>query len=91
MAVNKPAVDSVRRAYGNLTVKHGVGTTLGGLHARSVVLYAHNRSGVPIRILVAAALGHRTAWVLEAFSARQASQGDLVEAQQVVIALRLTG
>jgi hypothetical protein len=87
----RSALASIRKAYGAYTVKHGRGTTLGGLPARSVVLYTHNKSGVPIRILVAAAQGPRLAYLLEAFNAQRAPQRDLVETQQIVIALRLAG
>jgi hypothetical protein len=87
----KPAVDAIRKAYNSVTVKHALGTTLGGVPARSVVLYARNKHGVPIRVLVAAAQGRRTAWVLEAFTAQKASQQALVEAQQIVLSLHLTG
>jgi hypothetical protein len=87
----RSALASIRKAYGAITVRHGRGTTLGGLPARSVVLYTHNKTGVPIRILVAAAQGRRQAYVLEAFNAQRAPERDLVETQQIVIALRLAG
>lgn len=86
-----PAVDLIRKSYRSVTVKHALGTSLSALPARSVVIYARNQRGVPIRILVAAAQGRSTAWVLEAFTAQHASQHDLVEAQQIVIALHLSG
>jgi hypothetical protein len=87
----KPAVDAIRKQYKSVTVKHALGTTLGGLPARSVVLYTRNKHGVPIRILVAAAQGRRTGWVLEAFTAQKASEQVLVQAQQIVLALHLRG
>ncbi len=87
----RSALASIRKAYGAVTVKHGRGTSLGGLPARSVVLYTRNKAGVPIRILVAAAQGRRLAYVLEAFNAQRAPERDLVETQQIVIALRLAG
>jgi hypothetical protein len=40
---------------------------------------------------VAAAQGRHRAWVLEAFTAQKASQQALVEAQQIVLSLHLTG
>ncbi len=82
---------SIKKAYGAYTVKHGRGTTLGGLPARSVVLYTRNKAHVPIRILVAAAQGRHLAYILEAFNAQRAPERDLVETQQIVIALRLAG
>jgi hypothetical protein len=87
----KPAVDTIRKSYRSVTVKHALGSTLGGLPARSVVLYGRNKQGVPIRVLVAAAQGRHKAWVLEAFTAQKASEQALVEAQQIVLSLRLTG
>ncbi len=87
----KPAVDTIRKAYTSVSVKHALGSTLGGVPARSVVLYARNKRGVPIRILVAAAQGRHTAWVLEAFTAQKAPQRALVEAQQIILSLHLAG
>ncbi|MCA1682437.1 MAG: hypothetical protein LC685_00285 [Actinobacteria bacterium] len=90
-ALLEPAVNGIRKAYRSVTVKHSLGTTLGGMPARSVVLYTRNTHNVPIRILVAAARGKRTAWLLEAFTAQKARQRDLVEAQQIVLAVHLKG
>lgn len=86
-----PAVAAIRRSYRSVTVKHALGSTLGGLPARSVVLYARNKAGVPIRVLVAAAQGRRRAWVLEAFTAQEATQQALIQAQQIVLSLHLVG
>jgi hypothetical protein len=85
------ALASIRKTYGSVTVKHGNGTSLGGLPARSLVLYTRNQHKVPIRILLAAAQGPRLAYILEAFNALKAPLHDLVETQQIVIALRLSG
>ncbi len=87
----RSALASIRKAYGPVTEKHGRGTTLGGLPARSVVLYTRNKAHVPIRILLAAAQGQHLAYILEAFNAQRAPERDLVETQQIVIALRLAG
>lgn len=87
----KPAVDAIRNSYPSVVVKHGLGKSLAGLPARSVVIYTRNKHHVPIRILVAAAQGRHTGWVLEAFTAQNASEQDLVETQQIVLALHLTG
>ncbi len=87
----RSALASIHKAYGAIKVKHGRGTTLGGLPARSVVLYTRNKAGIPIRVLVAAAQGKHLAYILEAFNAQRAPLRDLVETQQIVIALRLAG
>jgi len=87
----KPAVDAIRTQYKSVLVKRALGTRLGGLPARSVVLYTRNKHGVPIRILVAAAQGRHTGWVLEAFTAQKASELALVQSQQIVLALKLHG
>jgi hypothetical protein len=82
---------SIRKSYGPVMVEHGNGTTLGGLPARSIVLFTRNKRGVPLRILLAAAQGKRLAYVLEAFTARSASVRDLTETQEAVSGLRLAG
>ena len=87
-----PVVDAIRRRYRTVTVRHAPGTTLGGQAARSVVLYVRTPSKKPpLRFLVAAAQGVHTAWILEAITAPDASQRDLVEAQEVVLTLHLVG
>lgn len=87
----RSALATIRKTYGAETVKHAPGTKLGGLLARSVVVYTRNRHHVPIRILVAAAQAPRLAYLLEAFTARGASVHDLAETQEVVFDLRLKG
>jgi len=87
----RSALRSIRKTDGAMTVKHAVGTKLGGLPARSIVVYTRNQHHVPIRILVGVALAPRLAYVLEAFTARRASLRDLTEAQEVVFDLRLQG
>lgn len=87
----RTALASIRKTYGASTVKHAIGARLGGLPARSVVVYARNRHHVPIRVLVAAALARRLAYVLEAFTSRSATVHDLTESQQIVFDLRLRG
>jgi hypothetical protein len=84
-------VAAIRRAYGNVTEKAAPGKMLGGLPARSEVVYTTNKQGVPIRILVAAARGPRLRYILEAFTNRKAPLHDLVETQQIVLTLRLVG
>jgi hypothetical protein len=82
---------TVRKTYKSVTVKAGRGTSLGGLPARSEIVYTTNQRGVPIRILLAAARGPHLRYILEAFTNQNAPLHDLVETQQIVIALRLTG
>jgi hypothetical protein len=83
------AVNAIRHTYHSVTVKQGRGASLGGLPARSVVLYTQNARHVPIRILVASAKGPHHAYILEAFNPRKAPVNALVETQQVVLSLRL--
>lgn len=84
-------VAKIRRTYTGVTLKRAVGARLGGLPARSQVAYGRNRRRVPLRILVAGASGKRVNYVLEAFTALRVPLHDLVEAQQIVYAMRLTG
>jgi hypothetical protein len=90
-ALIRSTVSSLRKTYHQLTIRAGRGTSLGGLPARSTVVYTRNERGIPIRILIAAARGPRLRYVLEAFTAQKASLHDLEETQQIVIALRLVG
>jgi hypothetical protein len=83
------ALGAIRHTYHSITVQQGPGTMLGGLPATSRVVLATNKKHVPIRILVAAAHGKHHSYVLEAFNPRKAPVKDLVETQQVVLALRL--
>lgn len=87
----RSALASVAKSYRGITLKLGRGTILGGLRANSRVIYARNRRGVPIRILVAGARGRHLGYIVEAFTARRASVRDLEEAQEIVLTLRLSG
>jgi hypothetical protein len=87
----RSALAGLRKTYGAVTIKHGLGTKLGGLPARSIVVYTRNQHHVPIRVLVAAAQAARLAYLLEAFTARGASVHDLAETQEVILDLRLLG
>lgn len=78
-------------AYGPVKVRHAPGTTLAGLRARSVVAYGRNRRHVVIRVLLAATQTRRLAYLLEAFTSKEASVHDLAEAQEAVLGLRLKG
>jgi hypothetical protein len=84
------AVSAIRRTYHAISVKQGTGAALGGLPARSVVVYAQNKRHVPLRILVASAKGPHRSYIVEAFNPTKAPLNALVETQQVVLALRLT-
>jgi len=85
------AVATARKTYHQITVKRAHGTVLGGLPARSFVLYTHNAHRRPIRILAAAARGRHLAYVLEAFTFLPAPLKESVETQQIVLTLHLTG
>lgn len=76
--------------YGRVKIDHAPGARLGGLPARSIVAYALNQHHVAIRALVAAAVTQRLAYLLEAFTTKNASVHDLAETQEIVTDLRLT-
>jgi hypothetical protein len=82
---------AIRHTYRDTRVKAAAGTKLAGLPAASVAVYGDNARGVPLRILLAAAQAKGRSYVLEAFTARSATRTELVEAQEVIDALRLTG
>ena len=82
---------AIRKTYTQVRITRGVGSILGGLPAKSRVVYGRNVHKVPIRILVAGARGKRRNYILEAFTALHIPRNDLLEAQEVVFALRLAG
>lgn len=82
---------SERKAYPGIKLKRAPGTTLAGLKARSLILSGHNRHRVPISILLAAAKGRTHSYVMDVFSTKATSPADLVQAQEIITALRLTG
>jgi hypothetical protein len=83
------AVNGLRRTFHSVTIK-ARGTAVVGMPAPFVVAYAENSRHVPLRILVASPQGAHHEYTVEAFNSRKAPQKDLVETQQVVIALHLT-
>lgn len=85
------ALAELRHAYGHLTIKHSPGRALGGLPARSVVVYAVNRRHVPLRILLAVAQAPHTAYLVEAITPRSAPLRALIESQEALDAMRLRG
>ena len=86
------AVHALRQTYRNPTTKLVPrGGRLSGLPLRGRVLYARNRSGVPLRILVVAARGKRLDYIVEAFNDRSAPLRDLEAAQEIISSIRLTG
>lgn len=85
----RTSLASIRRTYRGANIKHGSGTRLGGLPARSIVLYARNTHRVPLRILLAVAQARRRAYVVEAFTARSATVTQLAETQEAITYLRL--
>jgi len=81
---------SIHTTYAKVTVEHGLkDATLGGLPAKSRTVYATNTHKVRIRILVAGARGKRFNYLMEVFTALRASVRDVVETQQIVLALHL--
>jgi hypothetical protein len=78
-------------AYGPVTVKSAPRTKLSGLVARSAVVAARNRDHILIHIVVAQAGGRRLAYLLEAFTSRNASARDLAATVQIIAVLHLTG
>jgi hypothetical protein len=81
----------LRQAYGHLTIKHDIGRRLGGLPARSVVVYAVNRRHVPVRILVAVAQAPDRAYVVEAVTMRSAPLQALVQSQEALNTMHFRG
>ncbi len=85
------AVETARKTYHQIAVKRARGTVLGGLPARSYVLYTRGARGRRIRILVAAAHGRNLGYVLEALTFVSAPLKASIETQQIVLTLHLTG
>ena len=85
------ALRTVLGEYTNTTVKRGPGTKLAGLPARSTVIYGRNRHGTLIRILLAGAKGRSHAYLLDVFTARNTPGNELVQAQEIISTLELTG
>jgi len=77
--------------YPDTTVKSAPGDKLAGLPARSAVVSGRNRHGTTIRVLVAGAQGRTHAYLLDVFTGRNTPVRELVEAQEIIISLRLTG
>jgi hypothetical protein len=82
------AVNGLRRTYHSVAIK-ARGTTVVGMPGPFVVAYAQNSRHVPLRIVVASPQGAHHEYIVEVFNSRKAPQKDLVETQQVVIALHL--
>jgi hypothetical protein len=85
------ALQSVLNNYTHTKVKRGPGTKLAGLDARSVVVYGLKRSGSAIRVLLAGARGHSHAYLMDVFTGQDTSTRELVEAQEIILTMRLTG
>ncbi len=82
------AISVIRQAYSHVTLKQAIGSVLGGRPARSVVMYGTNKAGAQLRILLATAKGRKLAYVMQAFTARNASLRVLEESQQIIATLR---
>ena len=85
------ALKTVLGEYTNTSIKRAPGTKLAGLPAHSAVVYGRNRRGATIRVLLAGARGHSHAYLLDVFTSQSTSGRDLVEAQEIISTLRLTG
>lgn len=90
-AVLTTALSTGRATYRTQTVKRLPSAQLAGLPAQNAVLVGRNRRGVPIRVLLASARGRKLTYLLEVFTAQSSPARRLVEAQQILLALRLTG
>lgn len=90
-AVLKTALSTGRATYRTQTVKRLPSAKLAGLTAQNAVLFGRNRRGVPIRVLLASARGRKLTYLLEVFTAQSSPAQRLVEAQRILLSLRLTG
>jgi hypothetical protein len=82
---------TVLRNYSNTTVKLGEGHKLAGLDARSLVVYGQKRRGGHIRVLLVGARGRNHAYVLDVYTGNDTPARRLVEAQEIILSMRLTG
>ncbi|PZS24300.1 MAG: hypothetical protein DLM61_22455 [Pseudonocardiales bacterium] len=85
------ALSTARSTYHPQRVQRLPRARLGGLPAQDAVLFGRNRGGVPIRVLLASARGRKLTYLLEVFTAQASPALRLLEAQQILLALRLTG
>jgi hypothetical protein len=85
------ALKTVLGEYSNTSIKHAPGTKLAGLPAHSAVVYGRNRRGATIRVLLAGATGHSHAYLLDVFTSQKTPGRELVEAQEIISTMRLTG
>jgi hypothetical protein len=85
------ALRTVLGQYHNPTVRRAPGTTLGGLQARSVVVFGLKRPGNVERVLLAGARGRAHAYLMDVFTGQDTPARELVEAQEIILTMRLTG
>lgn len=90
-AALNPVLAAAQKSYRAPSVTRVHGGTLAGLPAQSAVFVGHNQQGVPIRILLASARGRKLTYLLEVFTAQRSPARRLVEAREILLALRLTG
>lgn len=90
-AVLDAALAATRRTSRPQTVKRLARAKLAGLPAQSVLLLGRNQRGVPIRVILASARGRKLTYLLEVFTAQRSRVQRLVEAQEILNGLRLTG
>ncbi|HEX3873540.1 MAG TPA: hypothetical protein VHW26_05305 [Solirubrobacteraceae bacterium] len=84
------ALGVIRKSYKHVRVKQAPGSSLGGLPAQSVVVYARTAHGVSVRILLASARGRRYAYALQASTAKNAPLRLLEETQETIATLRFS-
>jgi hypothetical protein len=87
--LRKGAIESIREEYDKATVLSGKGRTIGGLPAAGALIKATQRSGAPLRILVAVAQGRQRAYLLEVISATDTPPGTLAEGQAILASIQL--
>lgn len=85
------AVVTLTRDYRHAHVLRSPAGRLAGLPARSAVVVGLNRNRVPIRTLVAGARGRSHVYLLDVFTTSNTPVRRLVEAQQILLSLRLSG
>lgn len=88
--VLESAVAALESQYQDVSVTEGDGRTIAGLPTVSAVVSATNARGTDLRVLVAAVKGRREAYLVQVFSAADAQERRLAEAQTVIGSLQLS-
>jgi hypothetical protein len=79
----------ITSTYSDVSVDQGAQQGIAGLPTRSAIVSGRNSKGSPLRILVAAAEGHRRPYVVTVFTAEDAPDRRFVEAQLILASIRL--